>query len=214
MSTPNDPYGQPPPPPPPGGYGQGGYPQQGYGQGGYGQPGYGAAPYGQAGYGAPYGQGGHGVHGGRLAEWPSRAGSFLIDNIIPTLLVVPGYVMMIAAAGTATIDPETGELTGGGGTAATGGLLLLVGGLASLAFWLWNMVRQGRTGQSIGKKALGTYLVNEHTGQYIGGGMSVVRSLAHVIDGLPCYIGYLWPLWDAKKQTFADKIVGTVVVKR
>jgi len=33
------------------------------------------------------------------------------------------------------------------------------------------------------------------------------------LDGLPCYLGYLWPLWDSKRQTFADKIVGTVVVR-
>ena len=27
-----------------------------------------------------------------------------------------------------------------------------------------------------------------------------------------CYFGWLFPLWDAKRQTFADKIIGTVVV--
>ncbi|MDQ1539752.1 MAG: hypothetical protein QOH29_478, partial [Actinomycetota bacterium] len=26
------------------------------------------------------------------------------------------------------------------------------------------------------------------------------------------YLGYLWPLWDSKRQTFADKILKTVVV--
>ena len=42
--------------------------------------------------------------------------------------------------------------------------------------------------------------------------MSFVRQLAHVLDGLPCYLGYLWPLWDAKRQTFADKVIGTYVI--
>ena len=41
--------------------------------------------------------------------------------------------------------------------------------------------------------------------------MSFVRSLAHIVDGF-CYIGYLWPIWDAKNQTFADKIMSTVVI--
>ena len=27
------------------------------------------------------------------------------------------------------------------------------------------------------------------------------------------YLGYLWPLWDDKRQTFADKILSTVVVE-
>ncbi len=34
----------------------------------------------------------------------------------------------------------------------------------------------------------------------------------HVVDGL-FYVGYLWPLWDAERQTFADKIIQTVVVR-
>ena len=40
-----------------------------------------------------------------------------------------------------------------------------------------------------------------------------VRKLAHILDALPCYVGYLWPLFDAKKQTFADKVMNTVVVR-
>ena len=50
-------------------------------------------------------------------------------------------------------------------------------------------------------------------GSYVGGGTAFLRELAHVIDGLPCYLGYLWPLWDDKRQTFADKICSTVVVR-
>jgi hypothetical protein len=42
--------------------------------------------------------------------------------------------------------------------------------------------------------------------------MSFVRQLAHIVDGLVCNLGYLWPIWDPKKQTFADKIMGTLVI--
>jgi uncharacterized RDD family membrane protein YckC len=82
-----------------------------------------------------------------------------------------------------------------------------------LAIWLWNRVfKQGRTGQSVGKKAMGIRLVEERTGQPVGPGMSFVREIVHVVDGI-AYIGYLWPLWDDKKQTFADKILSTLVVR-
>ena len=27
-----------------------------------------------------------------------------------------------------------------------------------------------------------------------------------------CYLGWLWPLWDRRNQTFADKIMNTVVI--
>jgi hypothetical protein len=42
--------------------------------------------------------------------------------------------------------------------------------------------------------------------------MAFGREIAHVLDGA-VYIGYLWPLWDRLNQTFADKIVGSVVVR-
>ena len=49
-------------------------------------------------------------------------------------------------------------------------------------------------------------------GQPIGGGMAFVRDLAHTVDGLICYVGYLMPLWDARRQTVADKMLNTVVL--
>jgi hypothetical protein len=55
--------------------------------------------------------------------------------------------------------------------------------------------------------------VLEATGQPVGGGLGIGRYFLHIVDSIPCYIGYLWPLWDAKKQTFADKLVKTLVVK-
>jgi uncharacterized RDD family membrane protein YckC len=71
---------------------------------------------------------------------------------------------------------------------------------------------QGKTGQSWGKKALGLKLIDEASGQPIGAGKAFLRDLCHLVDSI-CLIGYLFPLWDAKKQTIADKIVTTIVVK-
>ena len=55
-------------------------------------------------------------------------------------------------------------------------------------------------------------VVSEKTWQPIGFWLSFVRQLAHYVDQLICYVGYLWPLWDDKRQTLADKIMGTVCV--
>jgi hypothetical protein len=55
-------------------------------------------------------------------------------------------------------------------------------------------------------------VVSEVTGRPIGFGRSVVRQLAHVVDAIIVGIGYLFPLWDAKRQTLADKIMTTVVL--
>ncbi len=60
---------------------------------------------------------------------------------------------------------------------------------------------------------LGIRLVRELDGQVVGPGLSIGRAFVHVVDSAPLYIGYLWPLWDDNKQTFADKILKTLVVK-
>ena len=84
--------------------------------------------------------------------------------------------------------------------------------LAALAFWLYNRCVLAGRGQSLGKRAMKIKLVSEETGEPIGTLMAFVRDICHILDSLACYIGWLFPLWDAKRQTFADKIMRTVVV--
>jgi uncharacterized RDD family membrane protein YckC len=93
-------------------------------------------------------------------------------------------------------------------------LTVVVSGLGYLglfAFILWNSCyRQGTTGQSIGRQVAKTKLVKIETGQPVGFGTALLRWICHNVEFV---IGYLFPLWDEKRQTFADKIVGTVVVR-
>jgi uncharacterized RDD family membrane protein YckC len=186
-TPPPDPYGQQPPPPP--------------------NP-YGQAPpaYGQPAYGAP---------AAGYAHWGKRVGAYLLDGIATSIAALPlwiGYGMLAASAETTTAaDGTVTTTTEGGGVVV---LLIVLGIITSLAFFVWNTcMKQGSTGYSIGKGVLGIKLIGEKTGQPIGAGMSFVRYLCHILDSI-CYIGYLWPLWDSKRQTFADKIIGTVVINQ
>jgi uncharacterized RDD family membrane protein YckC len=187
------PYGQQPNP-----YGQ----QPAYGQ----QAAYGQAPYGQPGYGAPALD---------YANWFKRVGAYLIDALLTSLAGFPlwiGYGILIGSTTTTTNPDGTTTTTVDGGGISL--LLILVGVITSVAFFVWNTcMKQGRTGYSIGKGVLGTKLIAEQTGQPIGAGMAFVRYLCHILDSI-CYVGYLWPLWDAKRQTFADKIMKTVVINQ
>jgi uncharacterized RDD family membrane protein YckC len=74
------------------------------------------------------------------------------------------------------------------------------------------VIRQGRTGYTLGKTVVGIRLVGATSGQPLGAGMAFLRQLMHFVDSFVCYLGWLWPLWDARRQTFADKIVGSVVL--
>jgi uncharacterized RDD family membrane protein YckC len=82
-----------------------------------------------------------------------------------------------------------------------------------IGFQIYNSwYLQGTTGQSLGKRVAKLKLISEETGQPVGFGNAFVRQLCHIVDGLPCYVGYFAPLWEPKKQTWADKIMKTVVV--
>ena len=94
--------------------------------------------------------------------------------------------------------------------------LVLVGSLLYVAALGWVIYNRyflaGRTGQSIGKRVTKTWLVSRTTGRPIGPFDAFLRDLLHVLDGLG-YVGYLWPLWDDERQTLADKVAQTVVVR-
>ena len=88
-----------------------------------------------------------------------------------------------------------------------------VANLAWIVFFVWNTrVRQGRRGASIGKSCMNLMVVSERDGRPIGTFATWIRSWVHLLDLLTLGIGYLWPLWDRKRQTFADMVMKTAVL--
>jgi len=130
------------------------------------------------------------------ASWLRRAAALLVD-----LVLLWPFDLAVGLLLANVDDPDIGGLAG---TAVY---------FVAFCFLVWNLViRQGRTGRTIGKQLLGIRLLAEDSGHPVGSWTALVRELAHVLDLLPCYLGFLWPVWDAKRQTFADKVIGTVVV--
>jgi uncharacterized RDD family membrane protein YckC len=139
-----------------------------------------------------------------LAAWPQRVIAYLIDFVVA---IVPPL-----AAG-AVLDPGPGRAM-----SETASVVYLLLWFLGPAIWIYNRwVQQGRSGQSWGKQLLNIRLARADDGQPVGGAIALLRDLAHLLDALPCIlfpIGFLWPIWDTKRQTFADKIMNTVVVVR
>ncbi|MEW2547435.1 RDD family protein [Streptomyces sp. NPDC047002] len=193
FGEPNNPYNSAPQPPAgaPGaaGYGypqQPGVPPQGYG---YPQaPGVGGAPQ----FGTP------GMP--TLAHWGLRVVATIIDGII---IGLPYYVLGIAGVAMASGDNGSG----------VGITLALIGFIGTIVLAFWQLAKEGSTGQTIGKRAMKIRLLKEVDGSTIGFGLAFGRRICHIVDSIACYIGWLWPLWDSKKQTFADKICSTVVIR-
>lgn len=140
----------------------------------------------------------------------------LVDRLIPLMIVVLGGFTEFRTRVSHCIALDPAYSVGpycATGNSVLGVTVWTLSLLLALAFSVWNIgYRQGTTGCSLGKQAVKIRLVNENTGRPIGFRAAVLRQLAHVADALFCFVGYLFPLWDAKKQTLADKIVKSVCV--
>ncbi|MGV1009997.1 MAG: RDD family protein [Dermatophilaceae bacterium] len=151
-------------------------------------------------YGAP-----QGTTYGQLAQWPQRALGFLVD----LSLYIPGIVLM-AIGGPKTVTVRTAS--GATAFSTTGpSAIYFIGILLNLGVFVWNRCIQNGQGQTVGRKAMGTRLIDVN-GNTLGAGKAFVRDLAHFIDSIICYVGWFFPLWDVRRQTIADKTMNTTVI--
>ncbi len=129
-----------------------------------------------------------GAPAAQYSDWIHRVGAYLVETL-PALIVFYIFVFAVHSV-----------------------ILDFIVYLAFLAYVIYNRWILGGQGQSIGKKVLGMTLLSEETGQPIGTLNAFLRDICHIVDSIICYVGYLFPLWDPKRQTIADKIMKTVVV--
>jgi len=165
------------------------------------QPAYVAPPYG---HGPPY------------ASWGQRLGAVLLDSLI---VGVPFWIFGFVVG--ALVPTEITVCTDFDGDSylceqptTAGSLMLLavvgVGIAVTVGYLGWW---QGHTGQTLGKRIVGLRVVHLRTYLPLGGSRGIGRYLGAIVSALPCYLGYLWPLWDDKNQAWHDKMVSSIVVK-
>jgi uncharacterized RDD family membrane protein YckC len=144
--------------------------------------------------------------GRRLASWGSRVVAYLIDVLIGVLLDAPGGVLV--GIGSVTHGAVRVWLL------TIGSVLLAVGTIIQIWQTGW---RQGARGQSWGKIPIGLRTVDAETLRPIGGPRGMLRWLVDLVLGaisILQLLNYLWPLWDRRHQTWADKVVNSVVLAR
>jgi uncharacterized RDD family membrane protein YckC len=143
------------------------------------------------------------------ASWGQRVRARLVDQgptYLGLIIFSAGYLIWIvelAMSGGSTF--EVGRAV----VAMIIGLSVMLASLPWVAYNRWMIA--GRAGQSLGKRVTKIRLIGEETQAPIGARNAFIRDLVHILDWLTV-VGYLWPRWDDKQQTFADKIMRTIVV--
>ncbi|WP_069387094.1 RDD family protein [Cellulosimicrobium cellulans] len=131
------------------------------------------------------------------AGWLQRVLAYLLD----TAIVSSVAFLALGPVGSPAILPGFGP--GSTSTATDSGWLV--------ATAVALTVLQAYTGSTPGKRTVGIVVVREETGRPAGLVVTVLRWLAHVLDSI-LLIGFLRPLWHPQRKTFADSLLGTVVI--
>lgn len=86
---------------------------------------------------------------------------------------------------------------------------LSLGGFLSLVYIFYFWIKQD--GQTLGKKAMGIQIVRENQ-QPIDISTALIRYLGYIVSSLFFGLGYLWVIFDPKKQAWHDKLAKTYVI--
>jgi len=128
-----------------------------------------------------------------LAPWHVRAGAFAVDVLAP-------------AAATVTLALVSFTVPARG---VWWWVCISVLGAVILLALANRLLLPTITGWSLGRGLFGIALVRGD-GAALGPWGMLLRDLAHLVD-TASIVGWLWPLWDSRRRTFADMLLGTDV---
>ncbi|WP_313673241.1 RDD family protein [Mycolicibacterium sp.] len=131
---------------------------------------------------------------GQPAGWWTRAGAFAIDVLL-------GAGLVAAALMTGWSAPPRGWLWW---------LCMVIAAVTVVAIGANRLLLPANTGWSLGRAVFGIAVV-DRDGDVVGTPRLALRDLAHLVDTVPLFLGWLWPLIDRRGRTFADILVGTEV---
>jgi len=145
-----------------------------------------------------------GIPGPVFASWGKRVAASVLDGAIgtgTTFLALGDQFVTVPFIG-AALQPTA--VQGVPTTSWTDS-----GWVVSAA--LLMIVMQAYLGVTPGKIVMGIAVVHERDSRPIGLVQTTVRWLLHILDSI-LLIGYLRPLWNSQRKTFADSIMATVVL--
>jgi uncharacterized RDD family membrane protein YckC len=128
-----------------------------------------------------------------------RAGAMLIDVSLVAMVLSCELLAWIAL---------TGEMPDWESRRATS----LMAGTAGILFVLMIVLDSMLQGTP-GLQLMDCRIVDARTGRRINLGQSLRRGMSIPLSVLPGLLGLFWIGWDRRRQTFHDKLAGTLVVR-
>ncbi len=91
-------------------------------------------------------------------------------------------------------------------------VLIVTGPKALLLWFVYHLLMWAWKGTTAGGIVVGIRLVRVD-GRPVDVGIALVRAAASIFSALILGLGFFWAGWDRDKQSWHDKIAGTVMVK-
>jgi uncharacterized RDD family membrane protein YckC len=142
-----------------------------------------------------------------MAQWWQRLLALLVDGLI--LLVPTLFIVAFATGGSTPVAVNSGRTVPDSVWSALGvAFVITVGYFAFLD--------GGKSGQTVGKRALHIAVRNADNGGPIGAGRALARRVfffaTYLGLGILFVINGLSPLWDRHRQAWHDKVARSCVV--
>lgn len=133
---------------------------------------------------------------GGPASWAARAGAFLVDVFVGSAVIATAAILW------KTAPPRDWMWW----------VFAVVVALAIVLMAVNRLLLPTMTGWSLGRALFGI-AVRGRDGSAVGVARLLGRDLAHLLDTAALCIGWVWPLWDRRRRTFADLLLRTEVHK-
>jgi uncharacterized RDD family membrane protein YckC len=136
------------------------------------------------------------AHGARFLAW--LVDGFILGFLLFAFWFATGWVVIVLSS------------SGSDAAAALSGFVVVLASIVlGLGYmpWFW-----ARGGQTPGMKMLHVRVVRAVDGGPVSGGQAFIRLIGYYISGAVFYLGFIWILFDARRQGWHDKIAATVVI--
>jgi len=134
-----------------------------------------------------------------------RTLAFLVDKFILFFICLLFLLVGLSAMHSGFNGLEPGKIMGR--------FFLIYYGMTHLLGMLYFTYFHGTTGQTPGKMILGLQVI-QSSGEMMTPGIAFLRWVGYLFSGLILNLGFLWIIFDKRKQGWHDKIAGTLVIER